>query len=80
MPPTVSPVPLSELRVSKHFVPIHGPLPNSSITNKPLLIYHSVFDRPSASAIESYLNSVGVVEPLWRYGMYPSHSLPYHSP
>ncbi|ROW05964.1 hypothetical protein VPNG_08442 [Cytospora leucostoma] len=71
MPPAVLPVPLSELRVSKHFVPSHGALPNSSITNKPLLIYHSVFDRPSASAIESYLNNVGVVEPLWRYGMYP---------
>lgn len=36
--------PLSSLRVSKHYIPAHGRhLPNSSITNKPLLIYHSAF-------------------------------------
>ncbi|ROV87968.1 hypothetical protein VMCG_10668 [Cytospora schulzeri] len=70
MPSTVSPASLSTLRVSKHFIPSHGLLPNSSILNKPLLIYHSVFANPSASAIESHLTSVGIVTPQWRYGMY----------
>lgn len=65
-----SPASLSALRVSKHLISSHGHLPNSSILNKPLLIYHSVFANPSASAIESHLISVGVVTPQWRYGMY----------
>lgn len=70
MPSTTATAALSTLRVSKHLVPSHGLLPNSSILHKPLLIYHSVFANPSASAIESHLASVGVVVPQWRYSMY----------
>lgn len=63
--------PLSQLRVSKHMIPAHGLTPNTSIMNKPLLIYHSAFGaNTSASQIESHLNSVGVVSPQWRYTMY----------
>ncbi|KAL2108542.1 hypothetical protein VUR80DRAFT_3705 [Thermomyces stellatus] len=71
--------PLSSLTVSKHHIPAHNLTPNTSIQNKPLLIYHSAFEpaRASASAIESHLASVGAVSPEWRYSMYPvSH---FHS-
>ncbi|KAJ9608251.1 hypothetical protein H2200_007239 [Cladophialophora chaetospira] len=61
---------LSALRVSKHQIPAHQRLPNTSIQGKPLLIYHGVFSKPSASTIESHLTSVGVVSPQWRYTMY----------
>ncbi|TDZ67852.1 Uncharacterized protein CTRI78_v002635 [Colletotrichum trifolii] len=70
MSPKTALTPLSSLRVSKHFIPAHGLLPNTSIQNKPLFIYHSAFPSASASAIESHLSSVGVVEPRWRYTMY----------
>lgn len=70
MPSTTAPAALSTLRVSKHLVPAHGRLPKSSILQKPLLIYRSVFASPSAPAIESHLASVGVVVPQWRYSMY----------
>ncbi|KUI63909.1 Uncharacterized protein YjlB [Cytospora mali] len=72
MPSAISPASLSSLCVSKHFIPFHERLPNSSILNKPLLIFHSVFINPSASAIESHLTSIGVVTPQWRYSMYPT--------
>lgn len=63
--------PLSDLRVSKHLIPAHGMTPNTSIQNKPLMIYHAAFgNKTSASAIESHLKSVGVVDPQWRYTMY----------
>ncbi|GKT44707.1 uncharacterized protein ColSpa_04888 [Colletotrichum spaethianum] len=62
--------PLSSLRVSRHLIPAHGLLPNTGIQNKPLLIYHAAFPLAGASAIEAHLNSVGVVEPQWRYTMY----------
>ncbi|KAI0130447.1 RmlC-like cupin domain-containing protein [Xylariales sp. AK1849] len=63
--------PLASLRVSKHKVPAHGLIPNTSIQNKPLLHYHSVFpSSTSTSDIESYLTTTGVVEPQWRYTMY----------
>ncbi|KAI8656983.1 hypothetical protein LRP88_12299 [Fusarium phalaenopsidis] len=63
--------PLSSLRVSKHLIPAHDLIPNCSIQNKPLLIYHSAFQRPiSATRIESHLSSVGVVIPQWRFTMY----------
>ncbi|KAJ9133866.1 Cupin domain-containing protein [Pleurostoma richardsiae] len=66
--------PLAVLRTSKHFIPSHGLLPNSSIQSKPLLIYHTAFapydDGVPASAIESHLISLGVVTPQWRYTMY----------
>ncbi|KAL2395332.1 hypothetical protein ABEF93_003980 [Exophiala dermatitidis] len=62
--------PLSALRVSTHQIPAYKGIPNTSIQGQPLMIYHSVFTNPSASTIESHLNSVGVVCPAWRYTMY----------
>ena len=62
--------PLQSLRVSQHQIPAYKALPNTSIQRKPLLIYHSAFQNPSASQIESHLNSVGIVSPQWRYTMY----------
>lgn len=63
--------PLSSLRVSKHQIPAHGLIPNTSIQNKALLHYHGVFPAAtSASSIESHLASTGVVTPQWRYTMY----------
>jgi len=62
--------PLKDLRVLKHQIPAHGLTPNTSIQNKPLLIYRSVFPSPSASHIESHFSSVNVVTPQWRYTMY----------
>ncbi|KAK7973596.1 hypothetical protein PG989_015444 [Apiospora arundinis] len=65
--------PLSSMRVSKHEIPAHQRIPNTSIQHKPLLHYHAAFPPTkdtTASAIESHLRSVGVVEPQWRYTMY----------
>ncbi|KAJ4262964.1 hypothetical protein NW762_006577 [Fusarium torreyae] len=63
--------PLSSLRVSKHFIPAYNFIPNTSLQQKPLIIYHSAFRRPvSPSAIESHLSSIGAVTPQWRYTMY----------
>jgi uncharacterized protein YjlB len=64
--------PLTTLRVSKHLIPKHALIPNTSIQSKPLLIYHSCFQPSSlsASSIEHHLSSVGVVQPQWRYTMY----------
>lgn len=71
MMPKMSLMPLSSLRVSKHYIPAHSLIPNCSLQNKPLLIYHSAFQAPiSASKIESHLSSVGAVVPQWRYTMY----------
>lgn len=42
-------VPLPSLGVSKHFIPAHDRLPNSSIQNKPLLIYHTALSRAHAA-------------------------------
>ena len=63
--------PLTSLQISKHMIPRHKLLPNTSIQKKPLLIYHAAIP-PSASAsdIENHLKSVGVVIPQWRYTMY----------
>lgn len=58
------------LRVTKHQIPAWQKTPNTSIQQKPLMIYHEAFQDPSASKIESHLRSVGVVEPQWRYTMY----------
>ncbi|KAL6878108.1 RmlC-like cupin domain-containing protein [Trichoderma longibrachiatum] len=78
--PTIPLTPLSQLRISKHLIPAHNLLPNSSLTSKPLLIYHAAFSpsqqqhqqhpNPSPDAIESHLLGVGVVTPQWRYTMY----------
>ncbi|KAL8920208.1 MAG: hypothetical protein Q9208_006373 [Pyrenodesmia sp. 3 TL-2023] len=63
--------PLKDLRVSSHQIPALDRMPNTSIQQKPLLIYHSAFHPlASASAIECHLSTVGVVEPQWRYTMY----------
>ncbi|KAI0101165.1 hypothetical protein F4814DRAFT_453087 [Daldinia grandis] len=64
--------PLTSLRVSRHFIPAHGLIPNTSIQNKPLLHYHEAFPPSTltASAIESHLTSVGIVDPQWRFTMY----------
>lgn len=75
---SVSVASLSTLRISKHLIPAHDGLPNSSILHKPLLIYHSAFaaddekNTVSTSAVESHLTSIGVVVPHWRYSMYPT--------
>ena len=64
--------PLASLRVSRHQIPAHGLIPNTSIHGKPLTIYHGAFPSPdlTASQIESHLQSVGVCLPQWRYTMY----------
>ena len=64
--------PLSSLRVTRHQIPKHGGILNSSIHNKPLTIYHGVFPSPdlTASHIESHLKAVAVCIPQWRYTMY----------
>ena len=63
--------PLSSLRVSKYYIPRFNLTPNTSIQNYPLLIYHDCFPQSaSASAVESHLESLGVVVPHWRYTMY----------
>ncbi|KXJ89521.1 RmlC-like cupin domain-containing protein [Microdochium bolleyi] len=65
--------PRAAVRVTKHHIPAHGLVPNTSIQHKPLLHYHGAFNRdtPSlAAAVEAHLASVGVVDPQWRYTMY----------
>ena len=72
--------PLSSLRVSRHQIPAHGLIPNTSIQSKPLIIYHNVFTDPSltTSAIEGHINAVGVCRPMWHYPMYPEDH--FHTP
>jgi hypothetical protein len=66
--------PLKDLRVLKHQIPAHGLTPNTSIQNKPLLIYKSVFaSNVTAGEVETHLSSVGVVSPQWRYSMYTTN-------
>ncbi|GJE91463.1 RmlC-like cupin domain-containing protein [Phanerochaete sordida] len=64
--------PLASLRVTKHQIAKHGGIPNTSIHNKPLTIYHGVFPSPdlTASHIEGHLKAVGVCTPQWRYTMF----------
>ncbi|KAF2435604.1 hypothetical protein EJ08DRAFT_604647 [Tothia fuscella] len=62
---------LTSLKVSSYQIPAHRLIPNTSIQNKPLLIYHSCFPiSANAASIESHLMSQGVVKPQWRYTMY----------
>lgn len=71
MAPKLAPCPISSLRVSKHLIPAHGLIPNTSLQHKPLLIYHACFPASaSASSIERHVSSVGVAAPQWRYTMY----------
>ena len=63
--------PLKDLKVLKYQIPAYELTPNTSIQNKPLMIYRSAFpDSFRTSDIESHLSSVGVVTPQWRYTMY----------
>ena len=63
--------PLKDIRVSSYQIPAFGRIPNTSIQKKPLMIYHSAFEKSaSASTIEDHLSSVGVVSPQWRYTMF----------
>ncbi|KAH6717206.1 hypothetical protein BKA61DRAFT_573262 [Leptodontidium sp. MPI-SDFR-AT-0119] len=63
--------PISYLQISKHQIPRHNLIPNTSIQKKPLLIYHSCFPMSaSATSIEAHLKAVGVVIPQWRYTLY----------
>ncbi|KAB8337086.1 hypothetical protein FH972_021390 [Carpinus fangiana] len=70
--------PTTTLRVSRFLIPAFELYPNTSRQNKPLLIYHSCLpDHATSSSIEAHLRQVGIVEPQWRYTMYPmSH---FHS-
>ncbi|KAI9651176.1 hypothetical protein NHQ30_001213 [Ciborinia camelliae] len=68
---TLSLTPFSTLTISCHLIPHHFHIPNTSIQNHPLLIYHSCFPPLTPpSAIEDHLEHVGVVQPSWRYTMY----------
>lgn len=64
--------PLKSLTVLKHQIPAHNLIPNTTLQQKPLLIYRSAFPSPSttASQIESHLQHIGIVTPQWRYTMY----------
>lgn len=62
--------PFKDLHVSSHQIPPFERIPNTSIQNRPLLIYHSAFHDASAPRIENHLSTVGVVSPQWRYTMF----------
>ncbi|THX02614.1 hypothetical protein D6D13_08204 [Aureobasidium pullulans] len=63
--------PLKDLKVAKHQIPAYGLTPNTSIQNKPLLVYKEAFKQgTSAAQIEEHLRGIGEVEPAWRYTMY----------
>jgi uncharacterized protein YjlB len=70
--------PASEIRISQHLIPAWKRIPNTSIQNKPLLIYHGVVSKNSSSAdssvsasqLSTHLESVGAVVPQWQYTMY----------
>jgi uncharacterized protein YjlB len=59
----------SEIQVSKYLIPAWGGIPNTSVQDKPLLIYHSAFDATVAQ-LSARLREVGVVVPQWQYTMY----------
>lgn len=67
----VSLTPLKELSISSFQIPAFDRFPNSFILKKPLLVYHSAFvSNTPAASIESHLQTIGAVEPQWRYTMY----------
>lgn len=59
----------SDIKVSQHHIPAWGRIPNTSIHNKPLLIYHSAFTA-SAPQLSARLKEINVVIPQWLYTMY----------
>ncbi|KAL6719939.1 hypothetical protein ACLMJK_001860 [Lecanora helva] len=63
--------PLKELTAYAWQIPSFERIPNTSIQEKPLIIYRAAF-RPSASAsmIEDHLSTIGVVSPQWRHTMF----------
>ncbi|DAA74704.1 TPA_exp: Uncharacterized protein A8136_3020 [Trichophyton benhamiae CBS 112371] len=69
--------PLEELQVTERLIPAWGNFPNTSIQEKPLLIYQSVFDSASPDAVREHLEAVGAVVPQWTYSMYPANH--FHS-
>jgi uncharacterized protein YjlB len=63
--------PLSALKTTIKQISAHNFIPNTSLQQKPLLIYHSTFpSTATVSDIENHLRAVGVVVPQWRYTMY----------
>jgi uncharacterized protein YjlB len=71
MSESTAPKALSKLKVASYQIPAHSLIPNTSIQQRPLLIYHSCFPSTSSpSTIEAHLKSTGVVVPQWRYTMY----------
>jgi len=71
--------PLKVLKVAKHQIPAYGLTPNTSIQNKPLLVYKSAFKQgTSAGQIEEHLRSIGEVEPAWRYTVSNSFLTPLY--
>lgn len=59
----------SDVKVSQHHIPAWQRIPNTSIHNKPLLIYHSAFTA-SASQLSARLKEINAVVPQWQYTMY----------
>lgn len=59
----------SDIRVTSRQIPSWFGIPNTSIQNKPLLIYHDAFDA-TPSELTKQLEGVGEVVPQWVYGMY----------
>lgn len=70
----LSPTPVSNLRLSRFQIAAYGLIPNTSLQNRPLMIYHSVFppsSNPNADSISSHLTRIPHgVRPAWRYTMY----------
>lgn len=68
---TIPPPRADTVHISRHHIPRHNLIPNTSIQHKPLLIYHQAFPADAeADAIEEYLRQRGVVEPSWRASMF----------
>lgn len=63
--------PREALILVQHHLSAFGHNPNTSLHNRPLTIYKSVFDGiVTADRIESHFRSVGEVVPQWRYTMF----------
>jgi len=64
---------LGSIQLFRFLVPRHGDVPNTSISNIPLLIYKNAFasgkSSSSTSAIEKHIRA-NEWDPQWRYSMY----------